>query len=432
MIYGIFILFGALIATFFVFNTGQMSAEKTRLVNTTDAVAYSAGVMHARALNFNAYTNRAMLANETTVAQMVSVSSWLKYSNQHLNRVPPLMCYTYYAIPIVTGTVEYVPLCFALAYQVVSRPVLTYAEQAFNVAGPAVIAASELVKVAAQAAQVAVFADLLLARHGVMRDVANANYKNDGTISVDTVPLTDNWTLFEGAPFISRRSGNDRTRFRNLEVAIVNKDDFVRDRSWTSEAPWHCIIPKGRANHTGGTVLNGFNSWRANDSASFSIRSWRGFPPRCRTTFSYSLGTGSQTASTSSSGYYRYSGVPSFYDLSNAALDRRPNHSNAAKRPDPALQFAIRLTRDKAQQMTSEGRSQIKPAGRLEVYSSDQAGNVMAAVATSEVYFDRSHSPRADGRRELASLFNPYWQVHLVPNSNAVTAAAIALQGVGL
>ncbi|QNA88716.1 hypothetical protein G4G28_09825 [Massilia sp. Dwa41.01b] len=436
LIYGIFILFGALIATFFLFNTGQMSAEKTRLVNTADAVAYSAGVMHARALNFNAYTNRAMLANETTVAQMVSVSSWLRYSNQHMNRINPMLCQYYYAIPLVTATLEYVPLCYALTYKVVAQPVLTAAQNAFNAIGPATVAASELVKKAQQAAQLAAFVALPLSRKEVMEDVANANYKDDGTISVDTLPLTDNWTLFDGGFFIKQRTtaGNERARFRSLELAIVNRDTFVVDRSWTSQSPWPCILlPVGRANHTGSTTLNGYTSWRANDNATFTIRTWKWslFNSGCKQTFSYTLGTGSQIAATSSSGNYKYSGVPSYFDLSDNALKYGPSNPSAAKKDDPKLQFAIRLTRDKAQQKTSEGRSQIKPSGRLAVYNSNQAGNVMAAVSTSEVFFDRSHAPRADGRRELASLFNPYWQVHLVPNSDAVTAAAIALQGAG-
>ena len=51
MIYGLFVLIGAVVALFFLFNTGQLSREKTKLVNTSDSVAYSAGVMNARTLN---------------------------------------------------------------------------------------------------------------------------------------------------------------------------------------------------------------------------------------------------------------------------------------------------------------------------------------------------------------------------------------------
>ncbi len=431
MIYGIFILFGALAGTFFVFNTGQLSAEKTKLVNTADTVAYSAGVMHARALNFSAYTNRALLANETTVAQMVSIASWLQYSQRHQQRINPMLCRNQFAIPILTGTIEYVPLCFALTWGGAAL-VLQSVQQAFNnFGGAAAVAASEVSKQVLQAAQLAMFADMVFARNGVMRDVANANYRNDFSVSVDTIPLTDNWIAFEGGPFIARRTGNERARFRDLEVSIVNRDNFVRDRSWVSQSPWPCqLVPAGRAQHTGSTVLNGYTSWSARDDATFSIRGPRSLF-RCRTTMSYSLGTGTRTASTNTAGLWRYSGVPNFYDLSNAALDYGPGNRDANRRDTPRLKFAIRLTRDRGEQKTSEGRSGIRPAGRLAVYTSDQVASKMATLSTSEVFFDRSHTPRADGRQELASLFNPFWQVHLIPTSEAVKLTAIAMQGAG-
>ncbi len=49
LIYGLFILGAGLTALFFLFNTSQLIAEKSKLVDTADADAYSAGVMHARA-----------------------------------------------------------------------------------------------------------------------------------------------------------------------------------------------------------------------------------------------------------------------------------------------------------------------------------------------------------------------------------------------
>lgn len=51
-------------------------------------MAYSAGVMHARAMNFKAYGNRALIANEVLVAQMVSLSSWAQYAQTHAENLP--------------------------------------------------------------------------------------------------------------------------------------------------------------------------------------------------------------------------------------------------------------------------------------------------------------------------------------------------------
>jgi hypothetical protein len=87
LVFGIFLLLAGLAGLYFLFNTGQVSAEKTRLVTTADAVAHGAGVMQARALNFDAYANRALVANEVLVAQMVRLSSWAQYAETHADNL---------------------------------------------------------------------------------------------------------------------------------------------------------------------------------------------------------------------------------------------------------------------------------------------------------------------------------------------------------
>lgn len=63
-----------------LFNTGQAVSKKIQLVNTADAAAYSAAVQQARAFNMTAYMNRAMVANQVAMAQMVSWYSWTNYA----------------------------------------------------------------------------------------------------------------------------------------------------------------------------------------------------------------------------------------------------------------------------------------------------------------------------------------------------------------
>lgn len=119
---------------------------------------------------------------------------------------------------------------------------------------------------------------------------------------------------------------------------------------------------------------------------------------------------------------WHYSGLPTFNDLSPAALGYLAPDST------PRLKFSIRLTRGKDQAKTSDGTSAVKPTGRLSIIDGKPASNVLAAVATSEVFFQRPVA-RDDGKTELASLFNPYWQVHLIPTSAADMALAIARGG---
>lgn len=427
LVYGIFMLLFGMASLFFMFNTGQMTAEKTKLVNTADAVAYSAAVMHARALNFDAYTNRALVANEMTIAQMVSVTSWIKYANQHASRVTPLNCTNQYSVPAVLVVVKYAPLCLALAWQF-PKAALEAADQAVAPVAQAMVFAADAAKVSLQAAQVTMFAAFVPARTRVMNEVAEANYLNDGAVHVDTVPFEDDFMLFEGSgPVLARYTGNDRARMRDLDLAAMRADGFMGDRTWSDNSPWGCspVLLRGKAEHSASTGVLGYDGWTANDSARFTteLYGWRRWSYRCRTQSSYDLGSGSKTARTNPvGGDWKTTGIPSFFELSKAALKYTAANSNADKR-DLRLKFAIRVTRARNDQRTSAGSSAVKPSGRLAIFEGNQASDMMAAVATSEVYFER-----IDGKKEYGSLFNPYWQAHLVGNSADVTAAATALQ----
>jgi len=58
-----------------VYNTAASTREKMKLQNTADATTYSASVLTARTLNYLAYTNRAMAANEASIATLASVQT---------------------------------------------------------------------------------------------------------------------------------------------------------------------------------------------------------------------------------------------------------------------------------------------------------------------------------------------------------------------
>ncbi|WP_345815550.1 pilus assembly protein TadG-related protein [Paraburkholderia sp. PREW-6R] len=72
----IFLLVGC-IGLYVAFSSFQMTSAKIKLQNTADAAAYSAAVLQARDYNFSAYTNRAMIANQVTAAQVVALKSWI-------------------------------------------------------------------------------------------------------------------------------------------------------------------------------------------------------------------------------------------------------------------------------------------------------------------------------------------------------------------
>lgn len=74
LVFIVVILIGLLV----LFNTGQLTRNKMEVQNAADAAAYSAGILYARELNFMAYTNRAMIANQVTLGQFAAFQSWGK------------------------------------------------------------------------------------------------------------------------------------------------------------------------------------------------------------------------------------------------------------------------------------------------------------------------------------------------------------------
>lgn len=61
-----------------MYSMGQLATAKMKLQNTADAGAYSAALAQARDYNFSAYTNRAMIANQVAIAQLVGLTSWAR------------------------------------------------------------------------------------------------------------------------------------------------------------------------------------------------------------------------------------------------------------------------------------------------------------------------------------------------------------------
>jgi len=67
---------GTILLSFAVINNAILVNEKMELQNAADAAAFSVSTLEARDLNFSSYINRAMVANEVAVGQIVGLMSW--------------------------------------------------------------------------------------------------------------------------------------------------------------------------------------------------------------------------------------------------------------------------------------------------------------------------------------------------------------------
>ena len=78
-IYVILFLLILVLAGLSLFNVGKLTINKMQMQNAADAVAFSMSTIEARDLNFAAYMNRAIVANEVAIGQMVGLASWGKH-----------------------------------------------------------------------------------------------------------------------------------------------------------------------------------------------------------------------------------------------------------------------------------------------------------------------------------------------------------------
>jgi hypothetical protein len=67
------------VAVFFTFAIGQRVREKTKLQAVADAQAYSAAVAEARAMNYYAFSNRAIVAHDVSVLAVHAHQSYLSW-----------------------------------------------------------------------------------------------------------------------------------------------------------------------------------------------------------------------------------------------------------------------------------------------------------------------------------------------------------------
>lgn len=438
-IYGLFVLIASLAALFYLFNVGQLSHEKTRLINTADAVAYSGGLIEARSMNFAAYTNRALVANEVAIAQAVTMASWLKYMETHGETAITWGCYPYpymYTYPVWKGFIKYLVPCTSLSWAETTGATPA-ASNMLQASMPALMTATEAIKKVLQLAATALPTLSLVARKQTMDQVALANYHNLGQIEVDhlsNTALKDDFALYgsgdkkqhviESYTRDDTDKGDRRQRMADMAVRSVRMDGFTPERSWSDRGAYPGCFwdwnSRPRIDRSGSTQLVNYDEWRATDMAAYTeyyVR-WRWSGISCRS-WNSRLGYGSQSASSASASTsdWTYSGIPNYLDLTNEALNK----------DDPRLLYAVQLRRPLAQTSTSEGRSGIENTTRINPYRANAAAdNALFGLAGVEVFFQRPDN-RSDGKTELPSLFNPYWQAHLVELPDDVKRKALAL-----
>ena len=386
-----------------VFNSGQVVSAKLRLVGAADAAAYSAAVWQARALNFQAYMNRGIVAKEVAIAQLVSLRSWSAYMNQALHDA----AFVSAAAPPVAAAMNELAQGWATMDAGLQRalPLLEAGASHWNTE---VLSRAEYIT--------DLQTPVITAR--LAHDVAIANLPELGTDSTSQAFDARNAVRWHALTEGHGRSGEQRTRLRS--VVMASRDGFSQMRGWTIGVPPVLTLKK-----RGGTDLIGYDSWRGLDTAAlnvpllFSARErplvWGAAENRMRVVDGAGYFGGSYRDNPRTSAIAAgelapnngYAGLPAYRDvrISRAGTMSPLRYEIQLRQPGSTVATSDRVMAAPATAVPGEEPKVLAPAFHSES---------MYALSAAQVSFIRPVT-RADRRQELASLFNPYWEARLAP-----------------
>lgn len=257
-----------------LYNSSTLATTKTQLQNAADAAAYSAAVLMARDHNLSAYTNRAMVANQVAVAQLVSMKSYMQdAANTHQRMRNPANTEVATAIPVFKPA-------WILAQ---SLPIEAVSAAYGNMAPTAVQALDRLIgafDTGQNAYHQLTAANLLIVANEVVKRNDPKASLTQGVLAGTTLLQLNEWRDNETKRYRANDSSAPADRFANAVVSDQSTDEFVRHRSSTPVAAWISMptaaaCPGGipvetmfRFKHNGGTIL-GANKrrWLALDAS---------------------------------------------------------------------------------------------------------------------------------------------------------------------
>jgi hypothetical protein len=377
-------------ALLLVHDSGRIATAKQRLLDTADAAALSGATWQARVLNFESYMNRAVIANEAATAQAVSLRSWLAYMERTVDRadrVARFVPYLAQASRVLGRLIGGVNRAAQPALMGAESVLAAYSTE-FALAGEALHAA-------------AVPAGTTLVREVIADQWPGAELSARGQAG-----LARNAAAW--AALTQRYAGAQRARQRDL--MLRSRDGFTANRGAS-------LAPLGglglvRLEKRGGTDMLGYSAWRGLDSFALHTRDFFGW----RETLSIGWGAAEQGALQRMRGWHggsyrvnRRTSRTAERSMRVARVGRGVavlrDIAHPARRAEPALALEFEI----------EVRGSNVPSAHRDLgLPRPGSDEVMTAATAARVFHGRT-LPRADRRRELGSLYAPYWQARLAP-----------------
>lgn len=464
-----------------LFNTGQVVNKKVQLNNTADAAAYSAAVQQARAYNLIAYLNRAQVANEIATAQIVSIHSWMNFAISGTDHFADAVQVLGVALDLTGVGAEIGVALNEIATELgqlkqgmqklrdlmksaFSAAVLglSVVDQAYAKAEMAVtvgemidipklvqtVVKQNAIKAAGSTDKEASLSAKSLALLGVQVTQANRSYARLYSVPKGTNPThtadadryanvvmeaRDGFSASRDGNlfFLHKRGGTDLVSY-NRWVAMDTLNAKINlflvkvnvPMAWGGAA---AVQGRQRGGFSGLTNPNtGWNSPYVNDQGHHDP-------------YGGSLDNGNAgdlarqqpaTPSNDAAILTGYAGLQSYEDI--AANKAIVPYSDSGT-PDAGPIFSVLVEQPMTDLRTTSNVRGL--GGPPDLVAPDKAqNNKMTALATAQVYFDRPRNlfRRADDRRELGSLFSPYWQARLIDTPKSVKLEIFGADAVGL
>ncbi|WP_374351284.1 TadE/TadG family type IV pilus assembly protein [Chitinimonas sp.] len=523
-----------ILVLFATYNVGQQALAKMRLQNAADNTAYSVAIVQARDYNFSAYTNRAMVANQVSVAQVVGLTSWARNYREIYNgdfswvaetmtslggplnflwKVPAPIMKTasnvfaqFMGMPNSTGAGKIVVTTLEVLIDTlrISQTVSHYGTaltvaQMLGMTDMADLMSrlglDSFIDIDWSSDPAKSINNFLSGDHNIIRDnLATARLSVPGWIA--GIGYLAQWVRFTETkdPNLKAKDGEEADRFG--KVTINSLDYFSRDRStkhsWMGfEGPYvspaivdpTVLIPTVNGVltmflwHRGGTELKAVDpdgvvkrTWTALDATGlFGVAIiWITLPippffiPIVIPAFPIPVGHGAaqsgvemsgsaalsdsndfdlDDASKAYGGAYRgwLTAVPAYLQQSQGAgktltmmtlggkgglrsyQDVKKVDKDNLSAPPLILEIEMAGTDIKTSNSVTTGRFAMQAGTR---------SNAMRALSKAQAYFARPTKlwKRDDNKTELGSLYNPYWQAQLLPNSFAERYVSMAYQ----
>lgn len=461
---GLTLLVACLAAMLLMYSSARAVDEKLTVNNAADAAAYSAGIVQARALNYQAYVNRAIMANELAIAQSISLVSWLRYFETAVNNAAGIDAFIASRFLVPSGdllqALQLMVVLSGSAYlNYLSGSALSEAVSILEtISATGIVNAHAGSVIALRASQQATDAAMSVGalQRDIAREVARAT---DPSLDVELVPvvLPDIAGLTRT---YGRGGGDDRGRLADL--VMRSRDSFTADRGWQLDGPSIPFVQRNVAlRKRGGTELINFDEWQARDTLaghSTSFGCGKGIPRWCAPVEEPLACSGAALGSAGSGSHVGYcasgdsgSGEGSFggsrsgnpfttrvadglaedLSASGAFLWRGLSDTqeladlSAARQHRVPISFLVSKPQNSSR---TAGRSaNIAPTGTLALFDAGPIDGRMVALARAEVTFMRAEA-RGDGRTERPSLYSPYWRANLVAPTAADRAYAALRQ----